>query len=119
LPDRLFSNQKYKLWVNFGWPWSGKCWYILWPFGLFYGHLVYFMVYFGLFWVRLVNFFPFWYVLQRKIWQHWASVAGNAFGKATKNDQILSLHLQTVHSLHLQFSLIFSKYGIKVLFLFN
>jgi hypothetical protein len=20
LPDRLFSNQKYQLWVNFGWP---------------------------------------------------------------------------------------------------
>jgi hypothetical protein len=23
-------------------PWNGKCWYILWPFGKCYGHLVYF-----------------------------------------------------------------------------
>jgi hypothetical protein len=33
-------------------------WYILWPFGIFYGYLVY--------------FFPFWYVVSRKIWQHWS-----------------------------------------------
>jgi hypothetical protein len=30
-------------------------WYFLWPFGKFYGH-------FGI-------FFPFWYVVARKIWQ--------------------------------------------------
>jgi hypothetical protein len=30
-------------------------WYILWQFAVFCGHLVY--------------FFPFWYVVQRKIWQ--------------------------------------------------
>jgi hypothetical protein len=29
----------------FGWPWNGKYWYILWPFVIFYGHLMYFMVY--------------------------------------------------------------------------
>jgi hypothetical protein len=32
-------------------------WYILWTFGIFYGHLEY--------------FFPFWYVASRKIWQPW------------------------------------------------
>jgi hypothetical protein len=31
------------LWVNFGGPWNGKCWYILWPFGIFHGRLVHFM----------------------------------------------------------------------------
>jgi ABC-type spermidine/putrescine transport system permease subunit II len=30
---------------------------ILWPFGIFCGHLVY--------------FFPFWYFVPRKIWQPW------------------------------------------------
>jgi hypothetical protein len=32
-------------------------WYILWPFGIFCGT-------FGI-------FFPFWYVVARKIWQPW------------------------------------------------
>jgi hypothetical protein len=34
---------KIPIWVNFGGPWVGKCWYILWPFGIFYGYLGYFM----------------------------------------------------------------------------
>jgi hypothetical protein len=29
--------------VNFGGPWNGNCWYILCPFGIYYGHLVYFI----------------------------------------------------------------------------
>jgi hypothetical protein len=29
LPDGLFSNQKVQIWVNFGGPLNGKCWYIL------------------------------------------------------------------------------------------
>jgi hypothetical protein len=44
LPDGLFSNQKSQIWVNFGGPLNGKCWCILWPFGIIYGHLVLFMV---------------------------------------------------------------------------
>jgi hypothetical protein len=38
LPDGLFSNQKSQIWVNFGVPLNGKCWYILRPFRLFYVH---------------------------------------------------------------------------------
>jgi hypothetical protein len=34
---------KPKIWVNFGGPCNGRYWYILWPFGLFYGNLVYFV----------------------------------------------------------------------------
>jgi hypothetical protein len=34
---------KIPIWVNFGGPWNGKCWYVFWPFGIFYGHLVQFM----------------------------------------------------------------------------
>jgi hypothetical protein len=50
LPDGTFSYQNSQIWANFGgsWIWI-KC-YILRPFGIFYGHLVYFMV--------------FWYILR-------------------------------------------------------
>jgi hypothetical protein len=33
---------KIPIWVNFGVPWNGKGWYMLWPFGIYLGHLVYF-----------------------------------------------------------------------------
>jgi hypothetical protein len=36
----LVFKPKIIIWVNFGDPLNGKCWYILWPFGIFYGHLV-------------------------------------------------------------------------------
>jgi hypothetical protein len=47
LPDGTFSDQKY-FFVYFGRPWKGKCWYILWPFGIFYEH-------FALFYTNLEN----------------------------------------------------------------
>jgi hypothetical protein len=31
---------KIPIWVNFGGSCNGRCWYIIWPFGLFYGCLV-------------------------------------------------------------------------------
>jgi hypothetical protein len=34
---------KIPIWVIFGGPWNGKCWYILWSFGKVCGHLVYLM----------------------------------------------------------------------------
>jgi hypothetical protein len=34
---------KIPIWVIFGGPWTGKCLYILWLFGIFYGHLGYVM----------------------------------------------------------------------------
>jgi hypothetical protein len=37
-------------------------WYILWTFGLFYGHLIHFVV-------ISVYFSPFWFVVPRKLWQ--------------------------------------------------
>jgi hypothetical protein len=43
-------------------------WYILWPFGIFYCHLVYFVA----IWYILLSFgiyFSYWYVAPRKIWQ--------------------------------------------------
>jgi hypothetical protein len=34
---------KITIWVYFGGHWNGKCWYILWPLGIFLSHLVHFM----------------------------------------------------------------------------
>jgi hypothetical protein len=42
LPDGIFSNQKSDL-GNLGGSCNGRCWFSLWPFGLFYCHLVYFV----------------------------------------------------------------------------
>jgi hypothetical protein len=56
LPDIL--KPKIPIWENFGGSCSERRWNILVQFGLFYGHLIYFMV--------------IWYVLPiapRKIWQ--------------------------------------------------
>jgi hypothetical protein len=55
--------------VYFGGPWNGKCWYILLTFGIFYGHLVYFMAIWyilcplGIFYGHLVYFMPIGYIL--------------------------------------------------------
>jgi hypothetical protein len=56
---------KIRIWANFGGPWNGKCWYILWPFGIFYGLLVLFMSVWYSLW-SFVIFFPFWYVCTKK-----------------------------------------------------
>jgi hypothetical protein len=47
LPDGLFSNQKLQIWVNFGGCCNGRCWYILWSLGPFYG-LCYILWTFGI-----------------------------------------------------------------------
>jgi hypothetical protein len=41
---------KISLWVNFGGNCYRRCWYILWTFGLFYGHLVYFKAIWYILW---------------------------------------------------------------------
>jgi hypothetical protein len=71
LPDGIFSNQKHPIWVYIGWPWYGKCWYILWLFVIFDSHLVYLIQLFGTFCGHLVYIFQFWYNVPRKIWQHY------------------------------------------------
>jgi hypothetical protein len=37
-----YFQTKILIWVNFGGTRDRSCWYILWPLGLFYVHLVYF-----------------------------------------------------------------------------
>jgi hypothetical protein len=43
------------IWINFGGPCDRRCWYILWPFGLFDGHLA---IFYGV----LVYFMVSWYI---------------------------------------------------------
>jgi hypothetical protein len=62
--DVYFQTKKL-LWVNILGSCSGRCWYVL-----------YFLysVYFTAIWYISDHFsiyFPFWYVVPRKIWQHW------------------------------------------------
>jgi hypothetical protein len=52
---------------------------ILWPFGAFYCHLVY--------------FFPFWYDAPRKIWQPWLSL--QKLGRA--DFHVFSAHKKRSH----------------------
>jgi hypothetical protein len=56
MPDGIFANQKFQFGFIFGVPLCGNRWYILWLFGIFYGHLV-------------ESFSHFRYVVPRKIWQ--------------------------------------------------
>jgi hypothetical protein len=84
LPDGFFSNQK----SQFVWSLEGLAtedvsifyvhlvnfpviWHILWPFGIF-PHV-------------LVHFYPFWYVVPRKIWQPWWKVENGILLRESSN----------------------------------
>jgi hypothetical protein len=60
----FFLNLKIPIWVYFGRPWNGKCWYALWLFGIPT------MLSFG----RLPP--PILVCFTIKIWQPWVSVSG-------------------------------------------
>jgi hypothetical protein len=71
----LFKS-KIQICVNFRGSSNGGCWYILCPFGQFFGHLAYVMAIWYIFRPfnihingHLVYSPPFWYVMPRKIWQ--------------------------------------------------
>jgi hypothetical protein len=65
---------KISIWVNFWRIWNERCWYISWSFGIFYGHLLYFVAILVLFIVIWYIFTHFKYVVPRKIWQPWLDV---------------------------------------------
>jgi hypothetical protein len=69
LPDGVFSDQKYQRWANFGGSCNGRCWHILCPIGMFYVHLPYLTDIWYISWLFGI-FFPFWFDIERKIWQH-------------------------------------------------
>jgi hypothetical protein len=90
---------KILIWVIFGGICNGSGWYIVWPFGLFYGNLVYFeaiwyiLRLFGIFCRHLIYFVAIWYILHmfiwytwfiapRKIWQPWSHFASAVFSRA-------------------------------------
>jgi hypothetical protein len=51
----LVFEPKIPIWVNFGGSCDGRCWCILWPFGLFDGHLA---IFYGI----LEYFMVIWYI---------------------------------------------------------
>jgi hypothetical protein len=51
---------------NVWWSWNIRCWYILWPFGIFWGHFVSI----GIIWLFGI-FFPILVCCLKKIWQPW------------------------------------------------
>jgi hypothetical protein len=61
----LILRPKIPIWVYFGGPWNGKCWYILWPFGIIYDHLVNYMAVWYCMWSFGI-LFPFWYAWTMK-----------------------------------------------------
>jgi hypothetical protein len=69
LPDGILTTQKTQfgeILDGFAIEDVGKC--ILWPFGLFCGHLVYSVAIRYILWL-FGTFSPFWSVVPRKIWQ--------------------------------------------------
>jgi hypothetical protein len=56
-----------KIWVNFGETYNGRCWYIILPFGVLYGHLVHFVAILYILWL-VGSFAQFWLAVRRKIW---------------------------------------------------
>jgi hypothetical protein len=54
-------------------------WNILWPFGLFYCHLVYCEAIWYILWLFGV-FSQFWYIVPRKIWQPWSLCVADHLG---------------------------------------
>jgi hypothetical protein len=51
---------KIPIWVNFGGSCGGRCWYILWPLGLFYGRLTYIMRSYLVYFMAIWYISPFW-----------------------------------------------------------
>jgi hypothetical protein len=62
LPDGIFSYQKAQFWYTFRRTWNGKYWYILWPFGIFYGHVEFLIA----IWYILCSIFPRFGMLQQQ-----------------------------------------------------
>jgi hypothetical protein len=63
LPDGVFCGlKKQQFWVNFGESRNRRYWYILWPFYLFYGHLIY------IFYGHLIYFMAIWSTYFMAIW---------------------------------------------------
>jgi hypothetical protein len=66
LPDGIYFRPKITIWVNCRWSCNGRCWYVLWPFGLFYGHLVHFWLFWYILYGHLATFSPVWYVFTKE-----------------------------------------------------
>jgi hypothetical protein len=78
-PDGFFSNQKSQFWKIL----DGSRWKtvdILWPLGIFYRHLGYFMN-IGIILCSFGTFFRFWCHVSRKIWPPWLQLVYTGNGQ--------------------------------------
>jgi hypothetical protein len=73
---------KIQIWANFGGSCTGRCWFILWTRGPFWGHFLDFMDISYSLWLFGI-FFPFWYFVPRKIWQPCKARLSNEQGDQT------------------------------------
>jgi hypothetical protein len=78
-----------------------RCWCILLPFGLFYDNLALLWP-FGRLYVYLVDFFLYWFVVPRKIWQPWRGRLFKfpPYGRRQKMGQKIDweeIHLSRLH----------------------
>jgi hypothetical protein len=60
----VYFQTKIPIWINFGGHWIGKAGYILWSFGMFYGHLLSFMAICYVLW-PFGNLKAIWYIFPR------------------------------------------------------
>jgi hypothetical protein len=92
-------NPKLLIWVHFGWSCIWRCrytyyvaiWSISQLLGIFCGHLVYCMI---------LWFFPFWYVVPRKIWQPWSGIETKAFQSDSFSHRPLSTQARPSNQSH-------------------
>jgi hypothetical protein len=92
----IFSNQNPnlgKFWMSC----NGRCWFILWPFGQFSRHLLYFMAIWYALWSFAI-FSPFWYVAPRKIWQPWSKSVQNLNNNKKSKINCFDFCFKSLHS---------------------
>jgi hypothetical protein len=71
----VYFHTKIQIWVNFVVPCNERCWYILWPIGIYFSHFVYILWPFGNLVLTWYTFPRFGIFCQQKIWQPWSSSA--------------------------------------------
>jgi hypothetical protein len=70
---RNISYRNPKFWYILGGQWNWKFWYLLWPFGILCGQMLYLVTIFISVVAFCYIFSKFWHIVSRKIWQPWSS----------------------------------------------
>jgi hypothetical protein len=100
----IFLNQNSylgKFWRDLQWKivvHSMAIWSLLRPFGTLYGHLAYFVANCYILWLFSM-FFPFWYVVPRKIWQPWSILRAPARASLQKISASINCNVELANCL--------------------